>query len=262
MNLSRRIATIILLAVSQMTPSFAHADSRASANFVIAADTINSGTADMASANFRLGSSLGDSFGAATQGSIGFLLKPGFRNQLNFAVPSMLNLISVFSRKVHGAAGPHDIPVDIAAALNGEVTVEPRLIGTGHTIHFRFAEAITNGGTVAVTDAGGAPIGSAVAAASGNDVIITLTGIADNRRARISLSNPNGSAFAASVAMGFLVGDVNNSRSVNATDIAGIKARSTAGVTSANFKLDVNLSGVISSSDVSAAKARAGLTLP
>ena len=65
-----------------------------------------------------------------------------------------------------------------------------------------------------------------------------------------------------STSMGFLVGDVNNSRSVNASDISGVKARSGQVTTSLNFKFDVNASRAVNSADISAVKARSGLLLP
>ena len=65
-----------------------------------------------------------------------------------------------------------------------------------------------------------------------------------------------------SVSLGFLVGDVNNSRSVNSSDISSVKARSGQTTDATNFKFDVNSSGAINSSDISAVKARSGLVLP
>ena len=92
--------------------------------------------------------------------------------------------------------------------------------------------------------------------------MVTLTGVPDNRRTTIAVTNVNGTAFSPSAAMGFLVGDVNNTRSVNSSDISGVKARSGQTTTALNFKFDVNASGAINSSDISAVKARSGLTLP
>ena len=66
----------------------------------------------------------------------------------------------------------------------------------------------------------------------------------------------------ATAAVGFLVGDVNASRSVNATDISGVKARSGQITDSGNFRFDLNASGGINATDISAAKARAGLVMP
>ena len=64
-----------------------------------------------------------------------------------------------------------------------------------------------------------------------------------------------------SVSLGFLIGDVNNTRSVNSSDISGVKARSGQGTTIGNFRFDVNATGAINSSDISAVKARSGVTL-
>ena len=73
--------------------------------------------------------------------------------------------------------------------------------------------------------------------------------------------NVNGST-PAQVSLGFLVGDVNNSYSVNSSDISGVKARFNQVTTSTNFKFDLNASGSINSSDISVVKARSGLKLP
>ena len=112
---------------------------------------------------------------------------------------------------------------DMGINLSGAMTVEPRMIGNGHTVVFHF-----------------------------NNTINALTGV----------TRTNGAVNPQSVSMGFLVGDFNSTRSVNASDISSARARSgqTSNVT--NFKFDVNISGGISSTDVSAVKARTGLVLP
>jgi len=164
------------------------------------------------------------------------------------------------SRKIHGGAGTFDLVLDTSQAITGAVTVESRIIGAGHTIVFQFDEPITAAGSVTSVDVAGAPIGNASAVASGSDVIVTLLNISDNRRATISLVGVNGS-FNTSVSMGFLVGDVNNSSTVNATDISGIKARSGQTANATNFKFDINVSGGINASDISSVKSRSGLIL-
>ena len=99
-------------------------------------------------------------------------------------------------------------------------------------------------------------------AVSGSEIRVTLTGVTDNQRVSIALANINGlPAATASASIGFLVGDGNNSRSVNSSDISGVKARSGQTTTSSNFRFDVNASGSINSSDISAVKARSGLVL-
>ena len=107
-----------------------------------------------------------------------------------------------------------------------------------------------------------APIGSATVSASGSEVTVLLTAIPENQRVTVSLSGVNGGATSVQAAIGFSVGDANNTQSVNSSDISGVKARSGQTTTAANFKFDVNISGAINSSDISVVKARSGLTLP
>ena len=99
-------------------------------------------------------------------------------------------------------------------------------------------------------------------ASVGQAVQVTLAGLADNKRVTVSLVGVNGdSSFNANVSLGFLIGDVNNSRSVNSSDISAVKAQAGSTTTAANFQYDVNVSGGIKSSVISAVKARSGLVL-
>ena len=173
-----------------------------------------------------------------------------------------VTLLAVQSRKTHVAAGTFDLSVDSTIGISGAVTVESRTIGAGHTIVFQFSGLVTSVGGVSSVDAGSVAVGAASFAIAGNDVVVTLTGVSDNRRTTIAVTNVNGTAFSPSAAMGFLVGDVNNTRSVNSSDISSVKARSGQTTTALNFKFDVNASGAVNSSDISAVKARSGLTLP
>ena len=170
-------------------------------------------------------------------------------------------LIGVVSRKTHGAMGAFDLVIDSVAAITGPVSVESRGIGSGHTVFFQFSTTVNAAGTLAVVDAANATI-SASAIPSGNDVIVTIPSLADNKRVTITLTGVNGSLNPPPFSIGFLVGDVNNTRSVNASDISAVKARSGQPTTNLNFKFDVNASGAISAADISAVKARSGLTLP
>jgi len=261
MNVRRRIAVTLLLAASQMTPSCVNAGSRASASFIITADTFNSGVGDMASGNYRLASSLGDAIGTATQGSAAYLLRGGFRSQLSVNLPSMLNLISVFSRKVHGSAGTFDLPIDLAQLVSGAVTVEPRTGASGHTIVFRFDGAVTVAGVATTADVAALPLGTASTSAAANEVIVTVSGVPDNRRLSISLTGVNGSTSAAA-AIGFLRGDVNGNRSVSTADASQIRARAGQIANSTNFLADINATGVIGAADIAAAKSAVGRSLP
>ena len=173
----------------------------------------------------------------------------------------VLALAAVVSRKTHGAAGDFGFGINAATLIGGLVDVEPRTIGSGHTIVFSFNNAITAAGSVAVVDALGAAVGAATSTSAGNDVVVTLTSIADNKRVTVTLTNVNGVVTPFSASLGFLVGDVNNTRSVNSSDISSVKARSGQATTALNFKFDVNATGAVNSSDISAVKARSGLTL-
>lgn len=173
------------------------------------------------------------------------------------------SLLSVKSRKTHGPLGAFDLNIDPAIATNGLVAVESRAIGTGHKIVFQFSGPVTSVGSVTSKDAAGLnDVGSAAFAISGNDVVVTLTGVPDNRRAKISLTDINSPGTNASASIGFLVGDVNNTRTVSAADTSVVKARSAQTTTVLNFKFDVNATGVISAADIAAVKARPGTLAP
>ena len=171
---------------------------------------------------------------------------------------SALTLLSVLSRKIHTGVGAFDIDV-VATPL----TVEPRIIGGGHMIVFQFNTPISIAGTVSAVDAVSAtPVTNVTSAIAGNDVVVTLTSVADNKRIRITINGVNGASTSVSATVGFLLGDVNNTGSVTASDISGVKARSGQPTTAANFRFDINTTGAINSSDISSVKARSGLVLP
>lgn len=172
-----------------------------------------------------------------------------------------LALVGVKSIKPHGSAGPFEIAVDITQLIGGAVTVESRAISAGHQLVFQFDSPIAAAGTVTAANVNGAMVGTATSAASGNDVVVTLGGIPENQRLAITLRDINGSLTLPPVSIGFLVGDVNGTASVNSSDISGVKARSGQNTDASNFRFDVNGSGAINSSDISAIKARSGLVL-
>ena len=194
-----------------------------------------------------------NTYGIASSGTL-------FVTPMLNAVPA---LVAVKSRKLHAAAGPQLLLIDINALITGNVSVEPRGSGSaGHTMVFYFNAAITSVGPVTAKDANGLTVGTVSATRVGNTVEVTLLGVPDNKRLTISLTGVNAGATVFAVSLGFLVGDVNNTGSVNASDISGLKARLGQATTSANFRFDVNASGVIDASDISAVKARSGLVLP
>ena len=155
-------------------------------------------------------------------------------------------LQSAVSRKVHAAAGTFDLPLTLTPISNP--TTEPRQ-GPAQTIVFTFDKPIT-GATATVTE------GTATAAAptfSGNDVIVSLTGVTNIQYVTVTLSNVSsadgGSGGTGSVRVGFLTGDVNQSRAVSLADVGLVNAALAQPVTAANYLKDINASGTLSLAD-------------
>ncbi len=162
--------------------------------------------------------------------------------------------LSAASVKTHGNSGNFELPIADLQTVNDPITVESRMGGTGHKIIFHFNYSIAS--LVSVQ----ASIGYANATKVGSDVIVDLSDVPDNCRATISLSGVN-NLLDVSATIGFLVGDVNNSRSVNSSDISAFKARTATLVSSTNFVFDVNGDGVVDGADLAAVKARSGLAI-
>ena len=169
--------------------------------------------------------------------------------------PNVPKLLGVISRKTHGSSGAFDLPIDSQAGIAGQVSVEPRVIDTGHQIVFQFDSPITATGTASTT------AGTVTVQIAGNDVIVILIGVNDNQRATISLTDVNGAGVDRSVSLGFLVGDVNGSRAIDQLDVTAIRARTGQPVNATNFWFDLNLSGGVTASEVAAVKARVGRPL-
>ena len=232
---------------------------QSSTNFVMQRDTINAGIGELSSANFRLSSSVGDAVTTGATGSVSFQLASGFRAAVNVP-PAVLNLLSVFSRKFHNGT-PFDLTIDRTQPITGTITVEPRAIGSGHTVVFRFDNAITAEGAATALDAALNSAATVRLSRAGNDLIATLANVADNKRLRITLTGVNGGTTA-EASLGFLVGDVTNTRAVNASDISAVKANLGNPVSSIGIaKFDLNADGSITQADVSAVKARSGRVL-
>ncbi len=255
-NLKIIVPAVTCLMVSTLTWSAG----QTSTNFAIPRDTINSGVDNLSSTNFVLSSSVGDAVAGGGITSVSFQLSGGFRAAVN-APPAVLNLLSVFLRKTHGGL-PFDLIVN-NQPLTGTVIVEPRAIGAGHMVVFRFDGAISNEGTATALDAALNSAATVTLSRAGNDVIAVLTNVADNKRLTITLTGVNSASTPNQRSLGFLIGDVTNSRSVNAADISAIKANLGMPVNSIDkAKFDLNADGSITPTDLSAAKARSGLVIP
>ena len=174
-------------------------------------------------------------------------------------------LVAVRSQKTHGSAGVFNLPIVTSTDIGGAVTVEPRAIGSGHTIVFQFSGSISSVGGVSAKDASGVnDVGLAtfaIPAMPGNEVVVSLTGVPNNQRAKITINNINLTGSNAAASLGFLIGDVNSTRSVDASDASGVKARSGQTTNNNNYMFDVNASGAINVADILAVKARSGTVL-
>jgi Dockerin type I domain len=255
----RAAAAMLACLAGMIVSSALLAAGQSSANFAIPRDAINAGVGPMSSTNFILQSSVGDAVGGGVITSAGYQLASGFR----FANPpaAVMNLLRVFARKMHGAM-PFEVEIDKSQPITGTISVEPRAIGAGHTIVFRFDNPITAEGAAIALDATMAQATTVTLSRSGNDVIAVLANVADNKRLTIRLTGVNGGTNV-EASLGFLVGDVNSTKRVTAADIAAVKANLSQPVNShARAKFDLNADGSITAADISAAKARAGVAIP
>ena len=131
------------------------------------------------------------------------------------STPFGVSGIGAASRKVHGGAGTFDLPL---SAVVTNPTTEPRA-GPTHTIVFTFQNAVTATGTEAITE-GTATIGAVTF--SGNDVIVPLSGVTDGQYVTVDVGGialAGGGTGAATVRIGFLLGDVNQNRVVTVADM-------------------------------------------
>ncbi len=161
------------------------------------------------------------------------------------------------SRLTHAAAGAFDAPMP----LNGS-GVEPRNGSGNYTTVLHFDMPMQSGNATVTSGVGSV---SSVSF-SGNDMLVNLSGVADQQRLTVTgtnLTGVNGGVLpSASITMGFLLGDTNGNGVVNASDVGQTKAQSGQNTTGSNFRNDVNVNGVINASDVGLVKSRSGASLP
>ena len=167
-------------------------------------------------------------------------------------------LQSASLRRSHGGAGTFGLALSLATT---SPSTEPR-IGPAHTLVLTFDKAIT-GATVTVTE------GTATAGAptfSGNDVTVSLTGVANQQYVTIALTNvasaDGGTGGGGTVRAGFLMGDVNQNRAVTFSDLVLANGQLTQTVSASNFLMDINANGVLTFSDMVLTNGQVGKSLP
>ena len=169
--------------------------------------------------------------------------------------------LSAVSRKTHGTISP---PFDIDLPLSGTVGIECRT-GQGtnsndHQVVVTFPGPITLVSTPTVSSGTGSVSG---AIASGNQVFVNLTGVANAQTIAITLVvNDLTNTGPVVVPMGRLLGDVNASRRVDSGDVSLVRQQTLQTVTTSNFREDINVSGRIDSGDVSIARQQTLTSLP
>jgi hypothetical protein len=165
-------------------------------------------------------------------------------------------LIGAASRKTHGSAVTFDAPM----SLDGS-GIEPRSTNGAYTIVLHFDRPVQSGNAL-VTGTGNV---SSVNF-NGSDMIVDLTGVANAQRLTLTATNVasagSGVLSAASVTIGFLIGDTNGDGAVNSGDISQVKSQSGQAIGKPNFREDLNIDGDINSGDISLVKSRSGSALP
>jgi hypothetical protein len=173
--------------------------------------------------------------------------------------PAPKTLVGIVSSKIHGGAGTFVLSLDESQPITGDVTVEPRKIGSGHRIVFQFSGTILWPGIAACVDASANPVGQASATAVGSTVEVVLTAIPDRSRVTVTLSNVDGVGVNASISVGFLAGDVNGTHGVTASDILRTKGRSGQAASAGNYLYDMDLSGGVDVADIGTVRQGSGV---
>jgi N-acetylneuraminic acid mutarotase len=175
--------------------------------------------------------------------------------------PAPLAMTAAVSRKAHGSAASFDLNL----ALSGTPGVEPRIGGASgeHTLVITFNNTLVSGNA---TVTGGTGSMAGAAAFSGNNMTISLTGVANAQTVTVTLSNVTDSFgqvlantnFSAS----FLLADTNGDGFVIAGDALQTRNRSGQATDAANFRSDVNVDGFVNSGDTTVVRSRSGTALP
>ena len=163
-------------------------------------------------------------------------------------------LLSAASRLTHGGTGTFDI----AMPLSGTSGVEDRAASTYNAV-FNFDQAVNSGQVLNVGGVG--TVGTI--SFSGNTMTAQLTGVTSAEVVTLRVQNINGDGQQhGDIPFGFLTADVNGNRKVDKPDKQIVTAAKNQPVTSANFRDDINLSGVVDKGDLDSVNANKGNRIP
>jgi hypothetical protein len=179
-----------------------------------------------------------------------------------------VHLLSVVSRKTHGAAGTFDIDLPHTGSPGIECRTGQPASGN-HTMVFTFANPLAGVAGASVTN-GTASISSSAISPNGFEYVVNLAGVTNAQRLTVTLTGISDTAggFTATLpsTMGVLLGDVNASGRVDGTDVSLVRQDNFQPLTSepANptFRADINVSGRIDGTDVSLARQQNFTVLP
>ena len=182
-----------------------------------------------------------------------------------FTCSAPLSITSAVSRKTHGGAGTFDINMP----LSGPTGVECRNTGGTHdyTLVVTFSQNVSvTGSPQAQVTSGTGCVGTGGVcngnvSVSGAVVTVPLTNIADVQNINVRINSVNSSGNF-DIPMGFLTGDTNGNRTVNAADVAQTKSQLGQTVTASNFRNDVNANGTINAADTALVKQNSGHSIP
>ena len=169
---------------------------------------------------------------------------------------------TVVSRKVHGGgAGTFDIPMPLTGASGVEDRTGDLNVAGNHTIVLSYSSDPTGATATVAADNPASATGSVSGVSySGNDMIVSLTGVTDQQV--LTLSTSGGTVSPTVVPLGFLAGDTTGDRAVNAADIGQTKSKSGQTLDLTNFRNDVNVDGSVNAGDIGLVKSKSGDGLP
>jgi hypothetical protein len=161
------------------------------------------------------------------------------------AAPLTPSMVVGMSHKVHGSGGPFDL---VTGTVLTNPTTDPR-IGPNQNMVFTFDKPVIAG--VATVTEGVAVAGTPTFNA--NTMTVPLTGVTDQQYVTVTLSNvtsaDGGTGGSGVMRVGYLMGDVNQSRVVSVGDLGLVNAQLAQPVSKTNFLKDVNASGTLTLAD-------------
>ena len=155
----------------------------------------------------------------------------------------------------HGSAGTFDLPLP----LDGS-GVEPRSDGTGNYTIVMTCDKPPVSANVSSSSGSVSNV-----TYSGNSATVSLSGITDQQVVTVNANGVTGTNNAmqnVSLNIGFLFGDVNADRTVNAGDTVLVRNNSGATLDNTNFQYDVNADGMVNVGDTIVVRGHSGDFLP